>query len=196
MSAIRKYGPEIVAVTLVAVVLGVFWSIIDSYQMWLFLEQNVRTAHFVLKLSLTGLPFLNIRSFPNEQCVTRFPFHSRCTAIDFLSLEFRTTCRLLRPLKPINDCFHTVRHPLLRFGFDRRTIVRSVLQCIGTDNAQHLLGYAHAIHASSDATPSDSNGSSNSSDCSLWRWKMPRCTYRLCGTDRCDHFLPMAIHHL
>lgn len=40
MSAIRKYGPEIAAIAVVAVLLGIFWSIIDSYQMWYFLEQG------------------------------------------------------------------------------------------------------------------------------------------------------------
>ena len=54
MSAIRKYGPEIVAITFVAVVLGVFWSIIDSYQMWMVLNQNWTNGHYALKFSLTG----------------------------------------------------------------------------------------------------------------------------------------------
>lgn len=55
MSAIRKFGPEIAAITLVAVVLGVFWSIIDSYQMWMLLHQNWDHGHYALKFSLTGL---------------------------------------------------------------------------------------------------------------------------------------------
>lgn len=32
LSAIRKYTPEIIALSVVAVVLGAFWSIIDTYQ--------------------------------------------------------------------------------------------------------------------------------------------------------------------
>lgn len=60
MSAIRKYGPEIAAITLVAVVLGVFWSIIDSYQMWQLLNQHWVNGHYALKFSLTGSCFLYI----------------------------------------------------------------------------------------------------------------------------------------
>lgn len=55
MSAIRKYGPEIVAITFVAVVLGIFWSIIDSYQIWMVLNQDWEAGHYVLKFSLAGL---------------------------------------------------------------------------------------------------------------------------------------------
>lgn len=55
MSAIRKYGPEIAAITLVAIVLGIFWSIIDSYQTWMLLYQNWTDGHYALKFSLTGL---------------------------------------------------------------------------------------------------------------------------------------------
>lgn len=60
MSAIRKYGPEIAAITLVAVILGVFWSIIDSYQMWMLLNQHFTEGHYALKFSFAGLfPNLN-----------------------------------------------------------------------------------------------------------------------------------------
>lgn len=34
MSAIRKYGPETGALLVVTVILGIFWSAIDSYQPW------------------------------------------------------------------------------------------------------------------------------------------------------------------
>lgn len=55
MSAIRKYGPEIGAVTVVAIVLGVFWSVIDSYQAWHLLALDSIYGKSVLKFSLTGL---------------------------------------------------------------------------------------------------------------------------------------------
>lgn len=32
LSAIRKYTPEIIALSFVAIVLGAFWSVIDTYQ--------------------------------------------------------------------------------------------------------------------------------------------------------------------
>lgn len=32
LSAIRKYTPEIIALSVVAIVLGAFWSIVDTYQ--------------------------------------------------------------------------------------------------------------------------------------------------------------------
>lgn len=54
LSAVRKYGPEIVAVGLVAVVLGVFWSVIDSYQTWHLLGLEEESGRSVLKFSLTG----------------------------------------------------------------------------------------------------------------------------------------------
>lgn len=54
LSAIRKYGPEIAAVTLVAAALGVFWSVIDSYQTWHLLGLEMVAGRSVLKYSLTG----------------------------------------------------------------------------------------------------------------------------------------------
>lgn len=38
MSAIRKYGPETGALLVVTVILGIFWSAIDSYQPWHIME--------------------------------------------------------------------------------------------------------------------------------------------------------------
>lgn len=55
MSAIRKYGPEIAAVTLVAIILGIFWSVIDSYQPWHLLGLDYIDGRSVLKFSLTGM---------------------------------------------------------------------------------------------------------------------------------------------
>lgn len=54
MSAIRKYGPEIVALTFVTVILGVFWSVIDSYQLWHFLELNEFDGRTIIAFTLTG----------------------------------------------------------------------------------------------------------------------------------------------
>lgn len=54
MSAIRKYGPEIVAVTLVAIVLGIFWSVIDTYQTWHLIGLDKNDGQSVLKFTLTG----------------------------------------------------------------------------------------------------------------------------------------------
>lgn len=47
LSAIRKYTPEIIALSFVAIVLGAFWSIIDTYQpsYLLDLRQNVTHLH-------------------------------------------------------------------------------------------------------------------------------------------------------
>lgn len=54
MSAIRKYGPEIGAVTFVAIVLGIFWSVIDTYQPWHLLNLDPIEGKGVLKFALTG----------------------------------------------------------------------------------------------------------------------------------------------
>lgn len=55
LSAIRKYSPEIVAVAFVALVLGIFWSVIDSYQTWHLLGLNELDGASVLKFTLTGV---------------------------------------------------------------------------------------------------------------------------------------------
>lgn len=54
MSAIRKYGPEIGAVTIVAIILGIFWSVIDTYQPFHLLGLDHMEARGVLKFTLTG----------------------------------------------------------------------------------------------------------------------------------------------
>lgn len=54
LSAIRKFSPEIIAVTIVAVILGAFWSIIDAYQPSYLLELDAKDAPFVIKFALTG----------------------------------------------------------------------------------------------------------------------------------------------
>lgn len=55
LSAIRKYGPEIAALTVVAVILGAFWSIIETYQPihLLNLKQDDE-AKIIIKIALTG----------------------------------------------------------------------------------------------------------------------------------------------
>ncbi|XP_055319171.1 uncharacterized protein LOC129576960 [Sitodiplosis mosellana] len=53
LSAIRKYTPEIIALSVVAVVLGAFWSIIDTYQPSHLLDLNLDDAPLVIKFALT-----------------------------------------------------------------------------------------------------------------------------------------------
>lgn len=62
LSAIRKYTPEIIALSAVAVVLGAFWSIIDAYQPSHLLDLNLNDAPLVIKLALTG-EFMNLIFF-------------------------------------------------------------------------------------------------------------------------------------
>lgn len=83
MSAIRKYGPEIAAITLVAVVLGVFWSIIDSYQMWMLLNQHWTNGHYVLKFSLTVLALPSILLLWNSERLVDYCGHSNILMIAF-----------------------------------------------------------------------------------------------------------------
>lgn len=54
LNAIRKYTPEIIALSVVAIVLGAFWSIIDTYQPSYLLELHEKHAQFVIKFALTG----------------------------------------------------------------------------------------------------------------------------------------------
>lgn len=55
LSAIRKFTPEIVAVSIVAIVLGAFWSIIDAYQPSHLLKLDSENAPLVIKIALTGI---------------------------------------------------------------------------------------------------------------------------------------------
>lgn len=45
LSAIRKYTPEIIALSFVAIVLGAFWSIIDTYQPPYLLDLHQNVTH-------------------------------------------------------------------------------------------------------------------------------------------------------
>lgn len=55
LSAIRKYCPEIGAVAFVAALLGVFWSVIDTYQTWHLVGLNAEAAEDVLKYVWPGM---------------------------------------------------------------------------------------------------------------------------------------------
>lgn len=55
LSAIRKFSTEIVAVSIVAVVLGAFWSIVDAYQPSYLLQLDEENAPLVIKIALTGM---------------------------------------------------------------------------------------------------------------------------------------------
>lgn len=54
LSAIRKYGPEITALTIVALILGAFWSVIDTYQPIHLINMDEWPGHAVTKYCLTG----------------------------------------------------------------------------------------------------------------------------------------------
>lgn len=55
MSSARKYGPEIFGLTIVTIFLGVFWSVIDSYELWFIdsLIKNLSESNFLITLTLT-----------------------------------------------------------------------------------------------------------------------------------------------
>lgn len=54
LSAIRKFTPEIIALSIVAIILGAFWSIIDTYQPAHLLDLDKSDAPAVIKFALTG----------------------------------------------------------------------------------------------------------------------------------------------
>lgn len=88
MSAIRKYGPEIGAVTIVAIILGIFWSVIDTYQPFHLLGLDKWEARGVLKFTLTGKTELAIKSLVfnlHTWCIL-----SCCAAICSVAMECRT----------------------------------------------------------------------------------------------------------
>lgn len=51
LSAIRKYTPEIIALSFVAIVLGAFWSIINTYQPRHLLKLDADDGRLVIKLA-------------------------------------------------------------------------------------------------------------------------------------------------
>lgn len=55
LSAIRKYGPEIAALIAVAIILGAFWSIIDTYQPLHLIASPHPDVPKVIKFALTGM---------------------------------------------------------------------------------------------------------------------------------------------
>lgn len=72
LSAIRKYTPEIVALSVVAIVLGAFWSIVDTYQPPYLLELQPSNASVVNAtnsgvLNATESPFDIITEAPKFQ---------------------------------------------------------------------------------------------------------------------------------
>lgn len=54
LSAIRKYGPEIVALTIVALILGAFWSVIDTYLPLHLINYYEESGHDAVKFGLTS----------------------------------------------------------------------------------------------------------------------------------------------
>lgn len=55
MSSAKKYGPEIFGLTLVTILLGLFWSVIDSYELWFIdsLVRNLSESNLLVTLTLT-----------------------------------------------------------------------------------------------------------------------------------------------
>lgn len=58
LSAIRKYGLEIAALTIVAVILGGFWSVIDTYQPLHLVHLDKADAPLVIKLAIASKFFI------------------------------------------------------------------------------------------------------------------------------------------
>lgn len=54
LSAIRKYGPEIAALTIVAIILGAFWSVLDTYLPLHLINNWNQDGHNVVKLGPAG----------------------------------------------------------------------------------------------------------------------------------------------
>lgn len=70
LSAIRKYGLEIAALTVVAVVLGAFWSVIDTYQPLHLLNLNEDNAPLAIKLAIASKFFILFRAIENFVILT------------------------------------------------------------------------------------------------------------------------------
>lgn len=78
LSAIRKYTPEIIALSFVAIVLGAFWSIIDTYQPSYLLDlrrntTHLHNAHNATNLTPTIPPIIEVdlrNSFDDEDKIS------------------------------------------------------------------------------------------------------------------------------
>lgn len=68
LSAIRKYTPEIIALSFVAVVLGAFWSIINTYQPSYLLNMESNDGPIVIKLA-TASKFFCVHIFKYFACL-------------------------------------------------------------------------------------------------------------------------------
>lgn len=63
MSAVRKYGMETIALTLVLLVLGIFWSVLDSLLPWRLLGNQNHTLLLGLAITIGALPAIPILVF-------------------------------------------------------------------------------------------------------------------------------------
>lgn len=94
MSAIRKYGPETAALTFVAMVLGIFWSTIDSYQPWHILElfkQNMPDSDIVVGLGLTVAALPALLLLWNAETLVDYCGHSNVLIASFTVYILRYT---------------------------------------------------------------------------------------------------------
>lgn len=82
LSAIRKYGPEIAALTIVAIILGAFWSIIETYQpLHLINLTTDDEPKLIIKLALTGnLLFLDDTISANQTEIISLFFYLNTVA--------------------------------------------------------------------------------------------------------------------
>ncbi|XP_055693493.1 uncharacterized protein LOC129795946 [Lutzomyia longipalpis] len=79
MSAIRKYAPETGALLFVTIVLGIFWSAIDSYQAWHIIElagEGITGSDLLVGLTLTVGALPAIPVLWNAEKIVDFCGHS------------------------------------------------------------------------------------------------------------------------
>lgn len=94
MSAIRKYGPETGALLFVALVLGIFWSAIDSYQPWHIVElskEGITENDLLVGLTLTMGAIPAIPILWNAERIVDYCGHSNILIASFAVYILRYT---------------------------------------------------------------------------------------------------------
>lgn len=94
LSAIRKYGPETAALLFVTLILGIFWSAIDSYQPWHIVElsgEGITRSDLLVGLTLSfgALPAIPI--LWNAERIVDYCGHSNILIASFAVYILRYT---------------------------------------------------------------------------------------------------------
>lgn len=151
LSAIRKYTPEIIALSTVAVILGAFWSIIDTYQPSHLLNfENINECNvtvFNATLGLNDTNALNATNGFNETKATTAPNGEASTVLDDMVELIATAAPIVEPAvidlgKNLTNNTNT-NNTNTNNTNTNNTILTIVKNCDYLIPAQHAIKWAH-----------------------------------------------------